>query len=435
MIIPLLTGRRPLGELASLLDAPWEGKDAFPSRLVTDSREIEKGDLFCALKGKDDGHLYAKEAEKRGAVAILAERKTEAALPHILVDSVPSALLRWASLALAARPVLKIAITGSVGKTTAKEKCAAVLKERYKTHKTEGNRNNHLGVPFTVLSMPLDTEALVLELGMNNRGEIKALSSAVRPDVAIITNIGYAHIGRLGSREAIAEAKMEILSGMQATAPLLIPMGEPLLAPCFTRRQLHYVLPLSEKEAPFPIPTDIGERWGLGFALRLGRLLGISEDALWRGLLDAAKAPTRRQVFTLRGVTLINDTYNASPESTIAALDLLQEQRGKGKRIALLGTMLELGDASSLLHRAVARHAARCADYLLYYGEEEEAVLSGALGGGMPKERILTFPTLEKAKPVLLALMAKGDAILFKASRGMYAERLFAAALEQCKNL
>ncbi len=433
MIIPLLIGRRPLRRLAEELGADWQGAEVIPFRLVTDSREIEEGDLFCALQGKGDGHLFAKEAERRGAVAILAERKTEADLPHILVKSVEDALLQWAHLALKGHPCLKIAITGSVGKTTVKEKCATVLKGSYRIHKTEGNRNNQLGVPFTVLSMPDETEVLIVECGMNSRGEIERLSRTLEPDIAIITSVGYAHIGRLGSREEIASAKMEILLGMKKDAPLFLPMGEPLLSPCFMRKNLHFVLPFEEKNQHFPLPEDIGERWGLGFAYRLGHFLGIREDALYSGLSEAAKTPTRRQISTVKGVTLINDTYNASPESVIAALDLLSDMKAV-RKIAVLGTMLELGDASVLLHRAVARHAARCADCLFYYGEETEAIKNGALGGGMSAESIYLFPTLDAIKDFLLSFVSRGDTILFKASHGMRAEKLFAAVNALCKN-
>lgn len=433
MIIPLLTGRLSLSVLAKALSTDFKGEDVAPCRLVTDSREIEKGDLFCALKGKCDGHTFAKEAEERGAVAILAERKTDSLLPHLLVRSVEEALLAWASLVLKGHPCLKIAITGSVGKTTAKEKCATVLKECFRVHKTEGNRNNQLGVPFTVLSMPKNTEVLIAECGMNSRGEIARLSGTLCPDIAIITSIGYAHIGRLGSREEIAAAKMEILLGMREDAPLFLPMGEALLSPCFTRENVYSVLPFEEKNPYFPLPEDIAERWGLGFAYRLGRHLKIEEKALYKGLAEAAKTPTRRQISTVKGVTLINDTYNASPESVIAALDLLSDLKAK-RRIAVLGTMLELGAASPLLHRAVARHAARASDCLFYYGKEAEAIKEGALGGGIAKERLFLFPSLEEIKPALLSFISKGDAILFKASRGMRADQLFAAVNALCKN-
>ena len=433
MIIPLLSGKYALKDLAFALRASYTGENLAPLRLVTDSREIEKGDLFCALSDKRDGHNYAIEAETRGAAAILAERQTDSTLAHLLVDSVASALLEWASLVLRENRVYTLAVTGSIGKTTVKEKCAAVLSKRYRTHKTEGNKNNHLGVPFTVLSMPEETEVLILECGMNNRGEIKRLSDAVRPDAAIITGIGYAHIGNLGSREAIAEAKMEILSGMKEDAPLFLPYGEPLLSPCFARKNLHFVLPFEEKRAEFPLPEDIGEKWGLGFAYQVGRYLEIEESLLYEGLAEAAKHPTRRHVFKIKSVTLINDTYNASPESVIAALDLLSE-KGEGRKIAVLGSMLELGDSSHLLHRAVARHGARCADFIVYYGKEDEAILRGAMGGGMTKERIFTFPDLEEAKAFLLSFVSSGDTLLFKASRGMQADILFEAVSDLCKN-
>ncbi|MBP3437571.1 MAG: hypothetical protein J6K61_06685 [Clostridia bacterium] len=435
MIIPLHIGQMPLSRLAKLLGNTWEweGGDTAPKRLVTDSREIERGDIFCALQGKRDGHLFARQAEERGARCIIAERKTEACIPHILVKHTPFALLQWARASLEGHSCLKIAITGSIGKTTTKEKCASLLENAFRTHKSQGNFNNCLGVSFSVLSMPKDTEALVLEFGMNQEGEIARLSQAVCPDIAIITNIGFAHIGNLGSREAIAKAKREILLGMKKDAPLFIPANEPLLFPCRSRSASHTVLPFEDEELEglgVVPPKDIGEKWGLSFAYALGAFLGIEDALLRKWLTEAAKTPVRRKTVYIQGVTLIDDSYNASPESVVAALDFLALQEG-ARKIAVLGSMLELGRDAPLYHRAIARHAALCADVLFFFGEEKDAVASGAIGGGMKRDAVFLFDSAEEAKRALLPFVRVGDAVLCKASHGMGASSLSEALVKK----
>ena len=218
-----------VGEIAKITGGIIRtGGDLPITRIVTDSKDVKRGDLFLALKGeRTDGELYADEAIAKGAVAL----SRHIGDGRITVADVKDALLRLGGAYRLRLPNLRsvIAVTGSVGKTTTKEFLAAVLAKKYRVFATEKNHNNKIGVPMTVLAAPSDTEILILETGMNHRGEIAPLSDAVRPDMALITNIGTAHIGNLGSREMIAEAKKEILVGMRG-GPVLVPAEEPLLA-------------------------------------------------------------------------------------------------------------------------------------------------------------------------------------------------------------
>ena len=209
MIIPLKCGAIPYERLAHILHAPLPRslRGGVPTRLVTHTGEIQEGDLFCALKGKKDGHDYIREACERGASAVISERKTEADIPHILVHSTQEALGTGAGAVTAGAFPIRIGITGSVGKTTVKEALRATLSVRFRVHATHENQNNELGLPFTLLSAPCDSEVLVCEVGISHPSEMEPLSQILRPHLSVITCIGHAHIGAFGSREKIAEEK------------------------------------------------------------------------------------------------------------------------------------------------------------------------------------------------------------------------------------
>ncbi len=429
------------------------------THLTTDSREVKPGDLFIALRGeRQNGNHYIKEALARGARMAIAEELWE----REDVIAVEDSTIAIQKLAAAARTRLSptvIAITGSVGKTTTKDMIAAVLSRKYRTHKTEGNENNHLGLSFTLLSMPANTELAVVELGMNHAREIAALSCIARPDLCVITNVGTAHIGNLGSRSAIARAKMEILEGCEPATPYLYPADEPLLAPpChattvplavgdregFDAAYLHVREEKGHTVADFLCGRRLYRDVRLAgrgrhlaaaaaYAVFLGDLFGVPEEDI-RAALQETVTAGRQEINESGGVTWINDSYNASPESVEAALDLLS-MTGSGRHIAVLGDMLELGRETRTLHERVGRRVAESGvDLLFTFGAAAEEIAGGAITAGMPVRSIIRTP--DPTAHALLAarlssLLKEGDTVLLKASRGMAAERIFEAIVRK----
>ena len=444
-------------EIAKITNAVCHGSHVFRA-LVTDSREAKKGDLFVALHGEhDDGRFYIKNALKNGADAVLCEEPATPSERHIL--SVPNVMQALAALAASVRRRINptvIAITGSVGKTTLKNIMATTLSMRFRVHKTEKNYNNLLGVCLTLLSMPSDTEFLVCELGMNHSGEIEELSRIVSPDVAIITNIGTAHIGNLGSRKNIARAKLEILAGCADGALFLYPAREELLA-THTQNGLtkmtvgtsrnaycyHENLHASGGEivadyycaaTPYRqmrihgIGNHLGE--AVCFTLCVAHTFGMREEEIRAGLQKTSAEEMRQRIFQLGGCTIIEDCYNASPESVRAALVALDNAAREtgGRKLALLGDMLELGVETRILHEGVGVACAEAGVDLLYtFGAAAENIAIGAARRGIPRENIRQNPdpsAPEVSAAQLHADLQKNDVLLIKASRALAAERI-----------
>lgn len=423
---------------------------------VIDSRAVTPNCLFCALSGNHtDGIQFCKDALARGAAGILVPKMPQD-LPRnssysvFVVDDVRLSLGKLASaVRLSALPKV-IAITGSVGKTTTKELIAQVLSSTYKTHKNQGNLNNDLGLPLTVLSMPEHCDVLVAEAGMSHAKELAYLSNLVRPDIAVITNIGTAHIGNFGSREVIAKAKLEILQGLTPNGIALYDGDEPLLQnipsgisvgfseSCSYRiRKVCFTTdPIPCTEFTLQTPNAVIENLricGLGthfaqdaaFALAIGELLSVPIETSRLALFSALQTPLRgRQSRTVKhGICIIDDSYNASPESMYAALASLQmEPVKKGShKICVLGSMLELGELSSLLHKQVGKKAAFC-DFLITYGIKAKAIADGAQEAGMPSTRIHSFSEADKTTALVhlcQSLLHPGDILLCKGSHAM----------------
>ncbi|MFW5434238.1 UDP-N-acetylmuramoyl-tripeptide--D-alanyl-D-alanine ligase [Paenibacillus apiarius] len=426
----------------------------------TNSRSIAQGALFVPLRGERfDGHLYADQALKGGAAATLWQAdQPNPPKAAVIVEDTYTALQRLASGYLVKLDAKVVAVTGSNGKTTTKDLIASVLSERYKVHKTDGNFNNHIGLPLTVLSMPHDTDIAVLEMGMSGRGEIELLSNIAQPDAAVITNIGEAHLLQLGSREEIARAKLEVLSGMREDGLLVCHGDEPLID-----------LVLSEPETKHPERMRL-QRFGMDSrcdiqpeqvtmlhdsslfavaapdghdmtsfklpllgrhnvinalaAIAIGRHFGLDEAQIAHGLARAQVSGMRfERTVTADGWTLLNDAYNASPTATLAALSVLAELKG-GKRIAILGDMLELGPEEARLHYEVgASIAPGSIDLLLTYGALGEEIAKGALQH-FPAGAVYSFDEKEALKACLVKHAAAGDIVLVKASRGMKLEEV-----------
>ena len=431
------------------------------SRMQSDSRKVRSGDLFVALKGaKADGHDFAETAINHGAVAALVSRPISEKLPSIEVEDTLRAYGEIAAGYRQLTGVKVVGITGSVGKTTTKEMTASVLEAAYHTAKTEGNHNNNLGLPMTIMDMPENTEVAVLEMGMNHSGEMEYLSDIARPDLAIITNIGTMHIEHLGTREGILQAKLEIMRGMPDDGAGVFNGDEPLLwniRAIGKHKKYYYGI---ENHACDVTATDIvelddGVRFvvhGFGqqfelFVPMLGRhavynalaattvglLLGVKPEQIQARFSSFHNTGMRQKIYVKNGVTIIEDCYNAGPESTEAALDVLAGIKTDGRRIAVLGDMLELGNRSAAEHYRIGRLAVGKADLLLTYGEHSVRTLTGAITGGMNPKNTDHFDTHEDMAHMLKMRVSEGDVVLFKGSRGMRMEKVLQLFLDDKK--
>jgi UDP-N-acetylmuramoyl-tripeptide--D-alanyl-D-alanine ligase len=442
-----------------LLDPASPSPEPVPS-VSTDSRRLSAGGVFLALVGERfDGHDFLEQAIEAGSAAVVVQSHhlPPASLQRLMalagergcgVWAVPDTVLAYQQLAAGWRrgfagPV--VAVTGSAGKTTTRELIRAVLAPLGSVVASSGNENNDLGVPLTLLRLTDADRAAVVEMGMRGLGEIERLSRCAQPDVAVITNIGTAHIGRLGSREAIAQAKCEITACLQPQGVVVIPAGDPLLDAALAAVWQGAVLRIAlvgdpgEAEADWvgqedpvagclvvdgvavPLPLE-GRHHArnLMLALAVARHLGVVPERLRQ--LQVALPGGRSRRLAVGGVRLLDETYNASPEAVLASLELLAAQVG-GRRYAVLGTMLELGDQSLALHRRVAGRAMELGlDGLLIVdgGAEGEAMTAEA--AGLP--RLARVPSPEAAAAVLQPWLAPGDTVLLKASRSVALERL-----------
>ncbi len=411
-----------------------------------DSRTVKPGQLFVALQGVRDGNDFAPMAMEKGAAAVLTSR-SDLPYPAIVVEDPRIALGCLAAQLRREIGMKVVGITGSVGKSTTKEMVAAVLEGDYIVSKTPANFNNDLGMPMAILAMPRDTQVAVLEMGMSHFGEISYLSKIAQPDIAVITNIGTMHMENLGSREGILQAKLEILDGMATDAPLCLYGDDEYLKtvsrpatlfgvdnPACTVRAtdvrqqetLHFLVHAGEMQFPVSLPLE-----GMHYvsdalaAISVGLALGIAPEAMARRLGHFQNMAGRQEIFEAKGVTVINDSYNAGPESMAAALRVLGAR--PGRRIAVLGDMLELGEVSPHAHYEVGRLSAQQADILLAYGPNAREMYRGAREAGMENAR--HFEDRAALVSALTDLCHPGDVLLFKGSRGMRMELAMEAFL------
>ena len=445
------------------------------THICTDSREADGHTLFCAIRGERvDGHDYMEKAAEPGCAAFLCERLPDGipVCAAILVPDTVEAMGRMAGARrageLAELPVT--AVTGSVGKTTTKEMIYAVLSADRAVFKKDGNYNSTIGLPLSFMEIPVTAEAAVLEMGMSGRGEISAMTAAVRPDIAVIANIGSSHLEYLGTRENIARAKLEIARGLRAGGTLLINGDEPLLARLgqdfgedipvipeeiralrvslagaadadysaenMTLRDGGMVFDLATPKGVWRdlyIPA-VGEHlvWAASFAAAVGQLHGLTEGQVKTGLASYRPADMRQNIRSVGGVTVIEDCYNAAPESMGAALNVLRLTAAapNARRIAVLGDMKELGEDTVALHRGVGKAAFDTGvDILVTVGELGTEIARGALEAGMSSDAIRITgggDTYAETADYLKAILREGDHILFKASRSMKLETMAA---------
>ena len=421
-----------------------------------DTRSLQPGQLFIALQGIRDGHDYIPAAMERGAAAVLCSRR---------VGDYPAIITRDPRTALGdiARETLKrigakvVAVTGSVGKSTTKEMIAAVLSGTFRVSRTPANHNNDIGMPMAILDMPGDTEVAVLEMGTNHFREIAYLSCIAHPDVAVIINIGTAHIEYLGTQQGIRQAKFEILEGMTPQGMLLL-NGDDTMLRCLDVTPKQRITYFGASEGCDVRALDVSQKGGvLRFTVEAGRLtfpvemklegehyvadalaavtvglkLGVHPDKI-RQQLDAFQNMSGRQeIFEAKGCTIINDCYNAGPESMAAALNVLGNR--PGRHIAVLGDMLELGDCAQAEHYKIGRIAAEKADMVFAFGPHAGRVLDGTITGGMPENMGRAFESREELVTALRRAVKPGDVILFKGSHGMHLEKVLKAFLKEEK--
>ena len=450
-----------------------DGNKDTPFRSVcTDSREAAAGTLFVALGGERvDGHDYIAAAVSSGNECVLCERIPEIGDRKYVAVVVDDSLKAVGELAKAYDRRMnhrKVAITGSVGKTTTKEFVAAVLAEGFRVHKTEGNYNSTLGMPLSLLSLQNDTEVSVLEMGMSAFGEIEYMSRIAEPDIAIVTNIGSSHMEHLGSRENICHAKMEIVRGLKPGGTLLLNGDEPMLRAYLTPGVQPVFVGI---DAPADFQA-VNIREGIGrtvfdisyrgrsveglviptmgrhhiyaalFAFAVGIRMGLDEQTIINGLNRYRPVGMRQNIYEIGGITVIEDCYNASPESMRAAINVLQtlsSQKKAGRMAAVLGNMYELGKDSERFHEEVGLYFAKKGGELLYtFGQNAEQIALGATLGGMLPEHIYRngdTKSPEISGEMLLHSLRAGDTLLVKASRGAAAERILEYVKNNCDRL
>ena len=431
--------------------------DVTVTGVSTDTRTIQQGDLYVAVKGERfDGNDFIHQAIENGAAAVLSDRKDGAdgySVPVVLADE-----SRAAQLALARyhrnRFDLKLCgVTGSVGKTSTKDMIYAVLSAGCKTLKTEGNFNNDIGLPKTLFRLDESDGAAVIEMGMSDLGEISVLSQAACPDCAVITNIGYCHIENLKTRENILKAKLEILDGAKPNAPLIVcGDDEYLRGVSFSdRKVIRYgfgencdiraedILHLEEGESFTLIDGEMsykaavpvsGEHHVLNAlaAYCVGRAFGMTAEEMIPAFMSYEASGMRQKTVQQDGVTYILDCYNASPTSMKSSLSVLGGMKSEGRKIAVLGDMLELGGMSGELHAMVADYVTENAQVCFLYGAE-----MGECAKALTAKGFEVYHSTDKGvvSAQLKYYIRKGDTVLFKGSRGMRMEEIFVAITDE----
>jgi len=426
---------------------------AVPSRLgpvQSDSRRVSPGDVFWALKGPNhDGSDFASEAFKRGAAGVVVNRKVEVPPGRwaVVVDDTYEALRRWAESRRGAFTGTVIAVTGSVAKTTTRQMIHTILRTRLAGSQSPRNFNNRLGVPLSMTAIEPAHDYAILELGASRRGEIAELAELVAPKVGVVTQVGDAHLGRFGSRQAVAEAKAELLAALPAEGRAVLgddPRLRSIASGC--KAAITWV---GTAEGCHVQASEVGDEpgrlrfrvadtrfcvpvWGRHHlraalcAVAVGRMMGFDLDEMADALEDFQPVPMRCEVIELRGATIINDAYNANPTSMEAALGLLGELDPPGQRIAVLGDMGELGDESVRLHWLLGKQAVTRGRVKLVIacGRHAREVVAGARAAGLPSPLAIPCQEVDDALPYLGQTIQPGDVVLVKGSRVMAMERI-----------
>jgi len=416
-----------------------------------DTRNLEQGSIYIAIKGETtDGHNYINKAFENGAIGVIVEEITEEYSKEKIIIKVKNTLKALQDIAKYKRKLFNIpvvAVTGSVGKTSTKDMIASVLSEKFNVLKTEGNYNNHLGVPLTLLRLEKEHTAAVIEMGMNHKGEISVLTNIAKPTIATITNIGTAHIGLLGSRENILKAKLEIIEGLAENGKIIINNDNDMLNNWHLENNLKNVITYGidnesnfsayniesyADKSIFKIEDQIAQVPVAGkhfvynslCAYAIGKSLGIDEKSIIKGIKNLNITSKRMQIQENKklGITILNDCYNASYDSMKASLEVLKNI-GNTRKIAVLGDMLELGEFSEELHRKVGEEVAKNKiDVLIAIGDLSIDIYNAAKGLGV--QEVFKCKNNEEGIELIKKILKKEDTILFKASNRMNFEEI-----------
>lgn len=428
-------------------------QDIFIENVCIDNRKITQNCLFIAIKGENfDGHDFIPSAIKAGAVAVLSSKEVDGEENVVIVPDTKKALLDLAEYYRKLFPVFTVGVTGSVGKTSTKEMCYTILNKASSTHKSEGNFNNEIGLPLAVLDLSSEHKSAVFEMGMSDFGEIEALSYVTRPSVGVITNIGTAHIENLHSKENILKAKLEILKGMRHDAPLVLNADDEYLATVISdcdnplvyfgiendfdsdvmatdivqgENETSFTIKYYGKTINATIPV-IGKHniYNALAGFSVGLIAQMNPTDIVSAMKNYQNTGLRQEISEHNGVKIVADCYNASPESMFAIIDLLKDMKIPGRKYCVLGDMLELGDYSEQAHEEVGKEVGRkLFDGVFCYGNESKAIKRGALLVGM-KELVFHSNDKQEIANELKNILKAGDAIVFKASRGMKLEEI-----------
>ncbi|MBR5273517.1 MAG: UDP-N-acetylmuramoyl-tripeptide--D-alanyl-D-alanine ligase [Clostridia bacterium] len=431
--------------------------DVVATGVVIDNRQVKKGDVFIAIEGENhDGHIFAKSAVEAGAVAVICHKEVDVDCPKILVKNTGKALVDLAKWYRTLFDVHTVGVTGSVGKTTTKEMIWAVMSQKYNTLKNEGNRNNEIGMPLSVLNLSKSHEAAVFEMGINTIGDIERLTLIATPSIGVISNIGVAHIENVGSREKLLETKMELVKGMPKGAPLILCKDNDLLRTVRLddRPIIYYSLNEDADYTAENIRID-GEKTYFDIcysggrqsvelpaigdhnvqnalaAFAVGMLLGVTPELAAEGLNKYVPSGMRQKIVHKNGITVVEDCYNASTDSMKAAIAALSKIKAD-RRILVIGDMLELGEFSYDAHYEVGVAAAKSdADLIYAYGKEAEIYAKAVAANGRNAE---LFTDKTKLAQELIGKLREGDAILFKASRGLKLEEVIYSIYDRWEN-
>ena len=433
--------------------------------VCTDSREADGNTAFFALVGERvNGHDYIPAAIAAGCRCIISQEPVACGkdVAVIAVKDSEMALSYMASAQLEGKAFPRVAVTGSVGKTTTKDMIAAVMREGKKTYVSAGNHNSIIGMPLSVMEIPEDCECAVLEMGMSNFGEIERMSLVAEPDIAVITNIGSSHMETLGDREGIFRAKLEILCGLKKGGYLILNGDQPILSGVSGRSYHTLYVSLERPNADFfaqNIRVDLGGTyfdvvhkgitypdffvpicgrhnvWAALFAFAVATLQGLTPEEIKNGLKNFHTAGMRQEILQIGDKTVIADCYNAAPESMRAAIDVLCECTPMGgRRVAVLGDMLELGEHSIAIHRGIGGYLQdRGVDLLIAVGNGGVYIAQGAVEAGMDPVKTMLFMNRNDVDAIAKAVAdntREGDTLLFKASRGVQLERVINALKE-----
>lgn len=447
-----------IGEMLEILETSAVGVPARTLKrkvtLCMDSREKAKGVVFWPIKGaRFDAHQFVSQMEKDGALMSIVNQDAvnqNSFKMYAPVDDTTKALLKLAKGYQKNFKVKKVAITGSNGKTTTKEMTKAVLSMKFNTHATQGNFNNHIGVPMTLFQLKHSHEAAVVEMGTSGPDEIRPLSLATEPDVAVITNIGASHLERLGDLDGVFNEKINIVAGLKKGGTLIVNADDAHL--CKVRNTKNYkVLTFGVRRGiikpekltwnenscadfyigrthfTLNVPGDHNLYDALA-AIAVGETFRIPKGEMAKALAEFRSTTMRMEVKNANGFKIVSDCYNANPSSTKMALQTLGNMKLSGRRIAILGDMLELGKESSNLHKQIGAMVPDMNfDMLLAVGKDARNYVDGAKSRGM--KNVKHFDVVEDVVSFLSETVAEGDVLLVKGSRGMHMEKVVEALL------